>query len=732
MPDTSPSRRGAATGQPTTKRKRRWLRWTLYTVLGLGLLGIVGVLLAYLFIQPPKPNEIATAQTSIVYYADGQTEMGRISDINRESVPLADIPKPVRYAMLAAEDRNFYEQSGVSPSGIARAVWVAIRGGQATQGGSTITQQYVKNYFLTSDRTISRKAKEILISIKIDRQQTKDQILEDYFNTIYYGRGAYGIQTAARAYFGKDAKDLTLEEGAVLASLVQGPSLYDPSLGEKQLANLKNRFNYVLDGMVSQGWMTKEERAAAQFPMPIEYQPRTVGGTNGYLVQQVKAELESKLKLSPSDIDRGGLRVITTIDQAKQDAAVAAVQKGLPQNVPGEPLHAGLASVVPGDGAIVAMYGGADYAKVQFNTATDATMQAGSTFKIFALIAGLNSGKMSIKNQFNGAGPQNFEEFKDPGAPTQAGRDGQVRNFGNGSFGWMNVEAATASSVNTIFAQINILATPEGTAKAATDAGLTTKVDTNYANVFGTDNVKVIDMANAYATIAAQGLRATPYMVKSVKTTDGVVDYQAKPQTTQVFDPDTMDDVIACMRAVVQYGSGAAAGSIGRPAAGKTGTTTDNYAAWFDGFVPQLGTAVGIYRGDGSVKPENQMNASGENGLGFELTGGTVPTRIWAAYMTKAVQGMPVQQFPGPKYVNPDASPTTGPPPSQEPSAPESTSPSEPAPTDRPSPSEPQPVPPSGPPTGQPTGPPTGPPTSLPTPTLPPIPTRPPNPTRSP
>ena len=371
------SRRSNPAGKPP-KRKRRWLKRIVWTFVILGVLGIAGVGVAYALIKVPQPNDIATAQASIIYYADGETEMARISEINRESVPLGDIPEPVQKAMLAAEDRNFYQESGVSPTGIARSVWTAVKGGEVQGSGSTITQQYVKNYFLTADRTITRKAKEILISIKIDQQQTKDQILENYFNTIYYGRGAYGIQTAAQAYYGKDAKDLTVSEGAFLASVVNGPGYYDPDLGEEQLQNAQERWTYVLDGMVTEGWITADERAAQTFAMPIEYVQKTATGTTGYLTQLVKSELENKLKLAPTDIDRGGLRIVSTIDKAKEDAAISAVQNGLPEVTEGEPLHAGLASIIPGDGAIAAIYGGADYAERQWNDATDATIQAGS------------------------------------------------------------------------------------------------------------------------------------------------------------------------------------------------------------------------------------------------------------------------------------------------------------------------------------------------------------------
>jgi len=641
---------------PRQGSRRSWPRRILYTLIALFLLGVAGLGVAYAMTDVPKPNDLAVAQTNIIYFSDGKSEIGRISEQNRENVKLKQIPLPVQHAMLAAEDHNFYENNGISPTGIARAVWVAIKGGEATQGGSTITQQYVKNYFLTQDRTLSRKAREILISIKIDGQQSKDQILENYFNTIYYGRGAYGIQTASKAYFGKDVSKLTPAEGAFLAAAIRGPSFYDPRLGPEQKKNAQTRSGYILDAMVREGWLTPEQRAKATFPTDkefVDYKPPSSTGTNGYLMELVKSELAKKVKLSEADISRGGLRVVTTFDKKKEQAAIDAVKERIPKDAKG--LHVGIASIKPGDGAVEALYGGADYAKNQFNTATDATMQAGSTFKVFALIAALQSGDMSIRQSFDGSSPQYFEEFANPGGDSDFNRRGGVRNFNNRGYGRITVPTATANSVNTVFAQLNIIAGPKNTAAAATAAGVTAKLSPNYANVLGTDNVKVIDMANAYATLAAKGVKATPYYVKSAKSTDGSFAYKVKPATKRVFDEKLVSDVVYSMQQVIERGSGEYAGNrLNREAAGKTGTSSDNLSAWFDGFTPQLATAVGMYKGDGSVKPENEMNDVPGWGA---ITGGTIPVRIWSDYMVAATEGMEKLRFPEPAYINKDAAP---------------------------------------------------------------------------
>ena len=662
-PASRSARRGATpTAGPSTRRK--WLLRGLWTVLGLGVLGLLGLGIAYARTDIPEPNEIATAQASIIYYADGKTEMARLSDSegNRESVPLSKVPEHMQKAMLAAEDQDFYQNNGISPTGIARAVWVAVKGGQATQGGSTITQQYVKNYFLTQDRTLTRKAREILISVKIDQQQTKDEILENYLNTIYYGRGAYGIQTASKAYFNKDVSKLTPAESAFLASVIRGPSFYDPGLGEKQQANAEERSGFILDAMVEKGWLSQAERDKATFPKIRKYQPRKQSGPVGYLTEMVKNELVDKHKIPEADIDRGGLRIVSTVERPKQLAMQAAVKDERPE---ADDVHVGMASIKPGDGGIVALYGGEDYSKRQQNAATQDKMQAGSTFKIFTLIAALQSGDASLKSRFDGSSPQYFDEFGDPAAETSNGRRGRVKNFGDESFGQIDLRRATGRSVNTVYAQLNILAGPDKAMKAAEDAGVRSPLEDNMANVLGTDYVTVLDMANAYATIAAEGKRADPYIVKEIRFLDeSVPTIKAEKKTQQVFDKDLMSDVIDAMTYPVDGGTARYVGeNLGRPAAGKTGTSESFRSAWFNGYVPQLETAVGLYR-SGRDGEELQMEDLPEDG---NITGGTFPARIWTAYMKKALENTKVVQFPEPAGINKDADPppptTSAPPP---------------------------------------------------------------------
>jgi membrane peptidoglycan carboxypeptidase len=658
----------------------------LLALLGLFLLGVTAFGVAYATIDIPQPNELANAQASIVYYADGKTEMARISEDggNRESVPLSKIPVHVQRALLAAEDRTFYENNGVSPSGIGRSVLVALKGGSA-QGGSTITQQYVKNYFLTQDRTVSRKAKEFIISIKIDKQESKETILDNYLNTIYYGRGAFGIQTASKAYFGHDVSQLTVAEGALLASVIRGPEFYDPAKGAQSKANAVARVKYVLDGMVSQGWLSPEERARTTFPKTISQARITKAGPIGYISDMVRKELKAELRLTDTDIDRGGLRIVTTIDKLAEDSAVKAVADHMPSEKDAPQLHVGLTAIKPGDGAIVAMYGGKDFSGGQ-NSATQATMQAGSTFKVFGLLAAEQKG-ISTNRKFDGRSPQFFPEFVGPGNKT-----GKVTNFGPGrgeQFGRLDLRKALAHSVNTIFAQLNIKladggSQATGVKDAAILAGLpkgTLGLDANMANILGTASPHVIDMANAFATVAAQGQRATPYLITKVTSADGGIDYKVEKKLTPAFDQKVTADVTEAMTHVVTEGTASrGTAGLGRPAAGKTGTTTNNVAAWFDGFTPQLAAAVGMYQNKG--ESTDTIKVPGIS----EFTGAGMPVDIWTAFMKGAMQGEKVMDFPKRAGLGDDAPPraTAAPATTTPPTAPPTTAPTTAPPTTAP------------------------------------------------
>ncbi|ABS05804.1 transglycosylase domain-containing protein [Kineococcus radiotolerans] len=632
---TPPTRRSA--GRPPARparrpRRRRVLGWLLGLLVAGLALAAGGFTAAYALVKVPDPNELADAQISTVYYADGTTELGRFASVNRENVPLAQVPDPVQKAVLAAEDRSYYENRGVSPTGIARALWSNVSDG-TSQGGSTLTQQYVKNYYLSAEQSYTRKAKEFFISLKLDQQQTKDETLENYLNTVYFGRGAYGIQAASQAYFGIDSAQLNVSQGALLAALLKGPGNYDPRKGETQAAAARERVDYVLDGMVTEGWLSPADRAAAGLPDTIEpQQDNQWSGTKGYLLKTVKNELSKTVGLSEEDIDRGGLKITTTFDAKAQAAAEEAVADQLPAERP-EGFHVALTAIDPRTGGVTAMYGGADYEKSQFNDATQATAQAGSTFKPFTLVAALEQG-ISLRTTFNGSSPRTIDDWP-------------ARNFGDEQFGRIDLVTATEHSVNTVYGQLNDEVTPEKTRDVAIrmgypqeTAGLADK-DTTISNVLGTASPHPIDVTQAYATFAAQGTRTPWHTIASIDDSAGTRTYTASPTTTQAIAPDVAADATYAMQQVVQSGTGAYAKRLSRPAAGKTGTSNGNMSAWFAGFTPNLAASVALFQ----TSPDGKSNVSLKLGRG-EVTGGSYPVRIWTAFMRAALDGVEEEDFP--------------------------------------------------------------------------------------
>ena len=618
------------------------------------VIGATAFAIAYFTTDIPDPNEYVNSQATIIQYADGD-EVGRIGAQNRTSLPLARIPLDLRHAVLAAEDKNFYSQGAFNPIAILRgAINTAL--GRGLQGGSTITQQYAKTAFLTADRTIQRKVIELIIAIKLENQLSKDQILENYLNTIYFGRAAYGVETAAQVYFGRGVDQLTIPQAAVLASILRSPGYYDPEYREGNKERLIARYKYVLNNMESEGWLSKEDAEKFKEKLP-SIRPRLstgqLAGNKGHLIEAVRKELNA-LGFPDEQLLIGGLIVRTTLEKNAQLAAEAAVFNQAPKKAP-DNLHIGLVSIRPGTGEIVAMYGGKDYLERQLNDATQGITQAGSTFKPFALIAALEQG-ISLASVWNGDNPKIFDDFN--------GRPYEVSNYGDKSFGDVSLLRASASSVNTIYVPLGIKVGVDKVIDAARRAGIPDSVAmvASPSVVLGVPSPRVIDVANAYATFAANGVRSKPFMVKEVLGPNKGILYQSRVETEQVFDENVMADLSYALGEVVRSGTAASAlRNFGRPAAGKTGTSQSNASAWFSGYTPQLATSIAFYRDDAT------QSLNGIGGL-TSVTGGSFPARIWNQYMKAALKGQPKLDFPAPANIGgaepfpiPDPVPTISP-----------------------------------------------------------------------
>ena len=589
--------------------------------------------LAYFTVSIPDPNAYVNSQSTIIQYSNG-SEIGRVGTQNRQIVPLAKIPLNVRHAVLAAEDRNFYSNRAFSVTGIARAVFNNLRGG-SLQGGSTITQQYAKTAFLSPSRTIQRKIKELVIAIKLENSLSKDQIFENYLNTIYFGRGSYGVMTASQQYFNRNVEQLTNSQAAIIASILRSPGLYDPAFKEGNEERLKARFEYVINGMIDAKWLTEEDAAKMKYPTIA---PRATSGSlsgpKGHVIEAVQKEL-AKLGFSQDQLLVGGLVIRTTLDQRAQQSAIDAVNKLTPKGAP-ENLHIGLVAIRPGTGEIIALYGGADYLKRQLSDATQAIALAGSTFKPFAVIAGLEAG-IPLTSMWNGDSPQTFDD---------AGKPYEVSNYGDEGWGQISLLEATKHSVNTVYVPLGIKAGPDNVVDVARRAGIPESVAMmpTPSVVLGVASPHVIDVANSYATFAAQGIYSKPYLVAQVMGSNKGILYEGKSQTQEVFSKEVIADLTYSLKSVVNGGTGSAALALGRPAAGKTGTSQQNASAWFSGYVPQLAASVAFFRDTASE------SLNGIGGL-TSVTGGTFPARIWTAFMKGALKGEPVMDFPAPSNI---------------------------------------------------------------------------------
>ncbi|MGV9696395.1 transglycosylase domain-containing protein [Streptomyces sp. NPDC003470] len=656
QPDQGSEPGTAKAKKPKRPKRTGWRRLipTWRMTLGAFVVGVLlvigGFFLGYQLVQiPSSANTLATQQSNVYLYADGSV-LARDGEINRESVALSRISKDAQHAVLAAEDRDFYTESAIDPQAMIRAGWNTATG-KGKQSGSTITQQYVKNYYLAQEQTVTRKVKEFFISIKLDRQKSKDEILEGYLNTSFFGRGAYGIQAAAQAYYGIDAAKLTAAQGAYLASLLNAPSEYDVVAHPENKAAAEARWNYVLDGMVKMKWLTQADRAGLTFPAPRKTTVSTsMSGQRGYVVTIVKDYLIKNGIVDEEDLGRGGYRITTTLQKDKQDAFVEAVDDKLMSELDKDRkvdsyVRAGGASVDPRTGKVVAMYNGIDYVKQYTPNATRRDFQVGSTFKPFVFTAAVENhsdtqdGRMINPNTtYDGTSERPVEGWS---GARYAPENEDHRDYGN-----ITVREATDKSVNAVYAQMAVDVGADEVRQTAIDLGLSPKTpslgDAGPSIALGVAQASPLDMAQAYATLANHGRHSTYTLVEKVMKDGKHALELPERRESQAVSREAADTTTSVLRSVVQNGTATAAQAAGRPAAGKTGTAEEDTAAWFAGYTPELATVVAVMGQD----PVTAAHKSLYGVMGLDrINGGGAPAEIWGQYTRDALKGKPVTDF---------------------------------------------------------------------------------------
>jgi penicillin-binding protein 1A len=626
-------------------RPQGWKQWVALLVLGPLALLVVLFFVAYVFAHVPNPNDISTAQSVQVFDDKGRL-IGTIhSDANRISVPLSDIPLDMQHAVIATEDRTFYSNPGISVGGIIRAAFSDVFG-HGHQGGSTITQQYVKNAFVGNQPSLLRKAREAIIALKLAHTHSKDDILGLYLNTIYFGRGAYGVEAASLTYFGHSASKLTLAESALLTGIIRAPELYDPA---KDLKAATDRRAIVLDLMARQGFISQSQAAAAK-KVKVSARVRVIGGIAPHFLEQVQEILEQKIP--PRELYRGGVRVQVTLDGDMQRAADDAVHQVYDRKTDPD---AALVAIDPHTGAVRAMVGSRDYATRQLNLAVQAFRQPGSAFKPATLTAYLANGG-SILDKYR-APPTITVNV--PGFPPYT-----LSNYDRAGHGTLTVEQATWGSVNTVYAQMMAKAEPLRVVEAAHRLGITSKLNAVPSLALGTSEVSPLELTDMYATFAARGVHHTPYFIESVTDAKGKVLFSQKPDSQPAIDANMADTVNKVLQGVIQHGTGTSA-QIGRPAAGKTGTTESHRDAWFAGYTPELTAVVW----NGYADSFRAMN----NVRGIAVVGASFPAKMWRLFMERALANLPATPFTAPHLTSPSPTVTATTSTTPSPSAPAST-----------------------------------------------------------
>ncbi|MFE7578749.1 penicillin-binding protein [Streptomyces sp. CB01249] len=707
---------------------RRLFTWRklLGTALGVILLGMGAFAVLYMMVDVPEGNPKMELQANVYKYADGSL-LARTGEVNREIVSLAEVPKEVQDTFVAAENKSFYKDHGVDFKGTARGLLNTLSG-KGKQGGSTITQQYVKNYYLDQQQTVTRKLKELVISLKLDQKKSKKEILAGYINTSYYGRGAWGIQAAAQAYYGVDAKDLNVSQGAYLAALLQAPSQYDWAVaGPNGKRLVKARWAYTLDNMVEEGWLDSAKRQKQTFPVPREPKPLNgTAGQKGYIVQAAREAVIKQAGITDDQFDRGGWTITVNIDKKKQKQLEKSVEAKLLDKLDtkkrklDKDIQAGAASVDPKTGAVVALYGGRGQSEHWISNAGRRDYQPASTFKPVILASALDNEsktqddeKITANTRYDGTSKR----------PVVGGdRYFAPENEDDHNYGQITVQTAMNASVNSVFAQMGVDVGMDKVLATAGKLGMNVKdLEAAPAMTLGSMGASPLEMAGVYATLDNHGKQVTPQIVKTaVHQGDAPLDL---PDAIgdQVISRQAADSVTSVLTGVVDDGTARgsvrnAEGLSDKDIAGKTGTSDDNKSAWFTGYTSNLVTSVGLFgeaafdrTGDDGkeIKKNAQVTLQGAGG-GGRVNGGGFPAEIWADYMGHSVgkarefdldtdMGAAVSPPPASNSPSPSTSPSEKPSPSDTPS----TSPSSEPPPASESPQSSPPASPSGGPTSE-------------------------------
>lgn len=594
----------------------------LSALLVVGLLLSVGVVFAIVGELPDleKQASHASIQTSKVYAVDGTLITTFHAEQNRVIIPLSNIPLSIRHAAIAIEDERFYQHKGVDAEAILRAVYVNLKSGRIVEGASTITQQYIRNAYITQEKTLERKIKEAVLAYQAELKYNKNEILEKYLNTVYFGQGCYGIETAAETFFGKNAKDLTLAESALLAGVIKSPNHYSPY---KNPQRAKERRDLVLKRMAEQKYITQEEMEEA-IATEIEIKEITEKSYPGaYFVEYVKQLLINKYGVNM--VFKGGLQIYTTLDLEMQKTAEEIPKKIL--NKEKDPSTA-LVAIEPKTGCIKALVGGKDFGEEKFNLAVQGKgRQAGSAFKTFVLVAAIEKG-ISLSKTYE-SGPVTFNI---PGS-----KRWHVENYTEGSGGPpMTLLAATARSVNCVYARLIMEVGAERVVDAAHRMGITSPLDPYPSIALGAQEVLPLEMASAYATLANNGIHCEPLAILKIVDANGNIMEKNSVKRTKALEPTVAYIATQALQKVITSGTGTRA-NIGRPAAGKTGTAQNYQDAWFCGYTPDLSCAVWVGYPKGQIPMRNVH--------GIRVTGGSFPAQIWARFMSKALEDTPRTRF---------------------------------------------------------------------------------------